>query len=85
MVGGRKPFAIVGQDRAGPIARRFADTLPRGGQSVQSELGGYGLYYRTPLLELGLVTPAGTPFGAENEPALVDALANQRGREIAHW
>lgn len=80
---GRKPSAIVGQDRAGPIARRLADALPRGEQSVQSELGGYGLYYRTPLLELGLVAPAGTPFGDQNEPTPVDVLANQRAKDIA--
>lgn len=36
-----------------------ADPLPRG-DSVQSFLGGYGLYYRSPLIDLQVVAPRGT-------------------------
>ena len=45
--------------------------FPRG-ESVESPLGGYGLYYRTPLVELGIVARAGTLLG--DEPIPIDVL-----------
>jgi hypothetical protein len=56
----------------GEIARGF---------SVDSELGGYGLYYRSPLRDLGLVLQRGTVV--EDEALPVDVLSGPRARKIA--
>lgn len=45
---------------------------PRG-ESVQSILGGYGLYYRAPMNELGLIAREGSLLGGE--PIPIDVLA----------
>lgn len=45
---------------------------PRG-ESVQSTLGGYGLYYRAPMNELGLIAREGSLLGGE--PIPIDVLA----------
>jgi hypothetical protein len=50
---------------AGPFAR---------GESVESAFGGYGLYYRTPLSEFGIVAKAGTMLG--DQPIPIDVLYN---------
>ena len=42
------------------------------GESVEGMLGGYGLYYRTPLSEPGIVARSGTLLG--DEPTPVDVL-----------
>jgi len=42
------------------------------GESVESPLGGYGLYYRSPLAEFGIVARAGTLLG--DLPITVDVL-----------
>jgi hypothetical protein len=74
------PTGVVGKERAAPAVRRASDLLPRG-ESVESYLGGYGLYYRTPLIDVGLVAPAGTPLGEGTTP--VDVLADQRAEGLA--
>jgi len=52
------------------------------GESVESYLGGYGLYYRTPLIDLGLVAPAGSPLG--DAPTPLDVLIkDERAEELA--
>jgi hypothetical protein len=57
----------------GPFAR---------GESVESPLGGYGLYYRSPMAELGIVAKAGTMLGGE--PILIDVLhETDRARRLA--
>ena len=61
----------LGSQQARPIVRRAPDAFGRG-ESVESFLGGYGLYYRTTLRELGLVAPVGTALGGEPTP--VDLL-----------
>ena len=54
---------------------------PRG-QSVESPFGGYGLYYRSPLAELGIVARAGTLLG--DTPITVDVLYDtDRDRRLA--
>ena len=72
-VGAQSLRGIVrrGKDR-GEIARGF---------SVDSELGGYGLYYRSPLRDLGLVLQRGTVVG--DEPLPVDVLSGPRAQRIA--
>jgi len=61
----------VGRDRTGPATAVVRDAYERG-ESVESALAGYGLYYRSPLAELGLVARAGTLLG-EN-PTPIDVL-----------
>lgn len=57
----------------GPFAR---------GESVESPLGGYGLYYRSPMVELGIVAKAGTLLGGQ--PIAIDVLYDtDRARRLA--
>lgn len=64
----------------GVIARR-QPPYPRG-ESVESLNGGYGLYYRTPMAEFGVVARAGTLLG--DTPIPIDVLYdNQRARALA--
>ena len=51
-------------------------------ESVESVNGGYGLYYRTPLAEFGVVARAGTMLG--DTPIPIDVLCdNYRARALA--
>lgn len=68
-------------------ARRLSDVagssgpFPRG-ESVESSFGGYGLYYRSPLIELGVVARAGTLLG--EQPIPIDVLRDTaRARNLA--
>jgi hypothetical protein len=71
----------VGKQRAGPVARRDVPAFERR-ESVESYLGGYGLYYRTPLADLGIVAPAGSLLG--DRPTQVDVLVpNERAEALA--
>ena len=72
--------APVGAQSLRGIVRRAKDEIDRG-FSVDSELGGYGLYYRSPLRDLGLVLQRGTVVGDETLP--VDVLSGPRARKIA--
>ncbi|MFF4254542.1 hypothetical protein ACFY1L_25385 [Streptomyces sp. NPDC001663] len=57
----------------GPYAR---------GESVESPFGGYGLYYRSPLAEFGIVARAGTLLGGR--PIPIDVLYDtDRARRLA--
>src|ERR1039457_3144185 len=62
----------VGADRLRPLMRGSNPPYERG-ESVESLLGGYGLYYRPPLAEFGIVLRSGTPLG--DRPITVDVLA----------
>lgn len=64
--------SAVGNDRARPAARDDPDLYPRR-LSVESPLGGYGLYYRSPLVDLDVVIPAGATLG--DTTTGVDVLA----------
>lgn len=70
----------------GAIALRSAmagsdGPYPRG-ESVESSLGGYGLYYRSPLADLGIVARAGTPLG--DAPLPIDVLYDhERAQRLA--
>ena len=76
------PAGAVGKDRAAPaINQLVGDAVPRQ-ESVKSFLGGYGLYYRSPLIDLGLVVPKGTIVGEQVTP--VDVLArDERAQALA--
>lgn len=51
----------VGARRLGSVARGGGPF--RRGESVESPLGGYGLYYRSPMIDMGLVARSGTLLG----------------------
>jgi hypothetical protein len=72
--------APVGAQSLRGIVRRAKDDIARG-FSVESELGGYGLYYRTPLRDLGLVHQRGTVVDEETLP--IDVLSGRRAIRIA--
>jgi hypothetical protein len=62
---GDSSSGAVGSSRAGPAVRgQHEDAIARR-ESVESYLGGYGLYYRSPLVDLGLVVPKGTVLASE--------------------
>jgi len=61
------------RDSSGPYDRAF---------SVESSLGGYGLYYRTPMATMGLVHLDGSTFG-EDEVLPVDVIDKGLGERIA--
>ncbi len=70
----------VGARRLGSIAAKAGPF--RRGESVESPLGGYGLYYRSPMIELGLVAKAGTLLGGQ--PIPIDVLYDtDRARRLA--
>jgi len=59
-------------DGAGPCLVSVTSPPYERGESVESPLGGYGLYYRSPLAEFGIVARAGTLLG--DLPITVDVL-----------
>ncbi len=69
----------IGNDRAGPDARAQPASFKRR-LSVESPMGGYGLYYRSPLIDLGLVVPAGAMLGDSATP--IDLLAVDGRAEV---
>jgi len=69
-----------GANAARPEVRKPISAFPRR-ESVESHLGGYGLYYRSPMRTMGLVAPAGTPYKDSVLP--VDVLFDERADAIA--
>ena len=78
--GSEPRIGVVGR-RAIANPRREGDGFARG-FSVDSFLGAYGLYYRSPLITLGLVVPAGSTLGDESTP--IDVVDRSLAREIAN-
>jgi hypothetical protein len=78
---GRK---AIGSDNASPRVSSGEDPLSRG-LSIESPKGGFGLYYRSPLIDLGAVAPVGTPLGAEQEPSPIELLLDgNRATSLAY-
>ncbi|MFN8111875.1 MAG: hypothetical protein U0R51_01615 [Solirubrobacterales bacterium] len=78
---GEAATSVVGSQRARPAASSLGDELARE-LSVESSLGGYGLYYGAPLESFGVVARRGTLLG--DEPIPIDVLArNGRGQALA--
>jgi hypothetical protein len=78
---GLEASGVVGKERAGPTASDNPAVYQRG-ESVESHLGGYGLYYRSPLAALSIVARAGTPLGDSTTP--VDVLwRDDQARSLA--
>jgi len=67
----------VGADRLRPLMRHSPPPYDRG-ESVKSAFGGYGLYYRSPLADIGIVARAGTLLG--DRPILSTSLQRANGR-----
>jgi hypothetical protein len=75
--------SAIGSRSAGPRVTAGEDPFARG-VSVQTPMGGFGLYYRSPLEALGAVAPAGTPLGPEQTPTPIELLAqDDLARELA--
>lgn len=76
---GERPVGMVGKTRASPAAQHVEVARQ---ESVESPLGGYGLYYRSPMIDLGLVIPRGSALGDTATP--IDVLdPNGLGAELA--
>ncbi len=65
--------AAIGTNSAYPLIRAGTDPQPRG-LSIQSFKGGFGLYYRSPLVALGAVADAGIPLGPDQTPTPIEVL-----------
>ena len=63
----------IGSLSAGPRVHAGEDPFARG-VSIESAKGGFGLYYRSPLVDLGAVAAVGTPLGAEAKPTPIEVL-----------
>jgi hypothetical protein len=86
---GERPVGMVGKTRAAPAVEEHADAIPRR-ESVESDLGGYGLYYKSPMIDMGMVVPRGSALGEAITPVDVldprgpgPALADAFGSAIA--
>jgi hypothetical protein len=73
---------VLGEVRLRP-ARRDRPTALERGLSVDTTLGGYGLFYRSPLQALNVVVAAGDTLLDDTRRAPRDVLANSRARELA--
>jgi hypothetical protein len=68
---------IVGGQKTGPLASQELPSYNSRTEYIQSELGGYGLYYRTVMAELGLIYPSGPGL-----PHPVD-VPSEYGKKVA--
>lgn len=68
---------VVGSQRAGARANQRLDSYDTGFDYIKSDLGGYGLYYRSVMADLGLIYPGGPGF-----PYPVD-LPSEQGKLVA--
>jgi hypothetical protein len=71
-----------------PVGARLLGNITDGpgpfprGESVESTLGGFGLYYRSPLISFGIVAGAGTLLGTQ--PIPIDVLyQSERATKLA--
>lgn len=68
---------VVGGQETGPLASKGLKSYLSNFDYIDSDLGGYGLYYRTVMAEMGLIYPGGRGF-----PTPVD-VPSEFGRDIA--
>ena len=73
--------SAIGSLRAGPRVNAGDDPFHRG-VSIESAKGGFGLYYRSPLVDLGAVAPVGTPLGPESKPTPIEVLRTNDPRVL---
>lgn len=74
--------SAIGTLNARPAISSGEDPLQRG-RSIDSSKGGFGLYYRSPLVELGAVAPIGTPLGEDATPTPVEVLRRNDPRALS--
>jgi hypothetical protein len=74
--------SAIGAQRAGPHITAHEDPLQRG-LSIDTPKGGFGLYYRSPLVDLGAVVPVGVPLGEEAKPTPIETLRFEDERAVA--
>ena len=74
-----KDIAAVGSQKTAPLARQGFPTYAYNAHTdyIKSEWGGYGLYYRSVMMELGLIYPGGPGF-----PYPMD-LPTEYGKQVA--
>jgi hypothetical protein len=68
---------VVGGQKTAPLAAQQLTDYNTNFHYIDSELGGYGLYYRSVIIELGLVIPGGAGF-----PLPVD-FPSEKGKQVA--
>ncbi|MDP9312412.1 MAG: hypothetical protein M3R24_16270 [Chloroflexota bacterium] len=68
---------IIGSQKTDGLARRRLPRYDTTADYIKSDLGGYGLYYRSVMAELGLIYPGGPGF-----PTPVD-VPTEKGKELA--
>lgn len=68
---------IVGSNITAPLANQQLNRYDTTTHYIESDLGGYGLYYRSVMIELGLVYP-----GGQGLPYPVD-VPSEKGKEVA--
>ena len=73
--------SAIGSLSAGPRVNAGDDPFQRG-TSIKSHKGGFGLYYRSPLVDLGAVAPVGTPLGQESKPTPIEVLRSNDPRVL---
>lgn len=69
--------SIVGSSRTSALAGEQREAYRTDEDYIQSPLGGYGLYYRSVIAELGLLYPGGPGF-----PTLID-VPSEQGKKAA--
>lgn len=68
---------VVGGRKTAPLAAQQLDAYDSQFDYIDSRLGGYGLYYRSVIAEMGLIYPGGAGF-----PYPVD-VPSKKGKEVA--
>ena len=70
-------ISSVGGQKTKPLAQQQLPTYDTTTNYIKSDLGGYGLYYRSVMAELGLIYPGGPGF-----PYPID-VPTEHGKQIA--
>jgi hypothetical protein len=79
---GTSATGAIGSSRSGPEVLTGHQVFERQ-ESVESFLGGYGLYYRSPIRDLGLIAAKGEFVSELNEPLPRDVLRPGRSENLA--
>ena len=75
-------WSAIGAKKAGPRVTAGDDVFQRG-VSIDTQKGGFGLYYRSPLTDFGAIAPVGTPLGEDQRPTPIEVLMREDERAEA--